>query len=192
MADGARLARIFSSAAGVEADAAQQARDLGRPDDEAAAIAAARAYADQAREAASRTFAAAMPEAAAMVLVAEAEAVDATGTPDPELWARAADAWAAIDRPFRVARVRWREAEAALATGDRARAEAAGTDALALATRLGAALARRGADRARPPRPPALRRLAAGRRRRGGEGRARQAPQQRPRPPSPTRPPSWA
>ncbi len=152
MADGARLARIFSSAAGVEADAAQQARDLGRPDDEAAAVAAARAYADQAREAASRTFAAAMPEAAAMVLVAEAEAVDATGTPDPELWARAADAWAAIDRPFRVARVRWREAEASLATGDRARAEAAGSDALALATRLGAAwvieeltaLARRG------------------------------------------------
>src|SRR4051794_28408822 len=152
MADGARLARIFSSAAGVEADAAQQARDLGRPEDEAAAIATARQYAEQAREAASRPFAAAMPEAAAMVLVAEAEAMAATGTPDPELWARAADAWAAIDRPFRVARVRWREAEAALMAGDRARAEAAGSDALALARRLGArwvvdeltALSRRG------------------------------------------------
>ncbi|MCW2982659.1 MAG: family ATPase, partial [Conexibacter sp.] len=41
MDDGARLARIFSAAAGVEADAAQQARDLGRPDEEAVAIAAA-------------------------------------------------------------------------------------------------------------------------------------------------------
>jgi ATP/maltotriose-dependent transcriptional regulator MalT len=152
MDDGARLARIFSAAAGVEADAAQQARDLGRPDDEAAAIAAAREYADKAREAAARHFADGMPEAAAMVLVADAEAAAATGTPDPELWARAADAWAAIDRPFRVARVRWREAEARLVRGDRAGAEAAGADALALAQRLGAAwlveeltaLARRG------------------------------------------------
>jgi DNA-binding NarL/FixJ family response regulator len=152
MDDGARLARIFSAAAGVEADAAQQARDLGRPAEEAAAIAAARAFADKAREAAARPFADAMPEAAAMVLVADAEAAAATGTPDPELWARAASAWAAIDRPFRVARVRWREAEARLMRGDRAGAEAAGTDALALAQRLGAAwlvdelsaLARRG------------------------------------------------
>jgi DNA-binding CsgD family transcriptional regulator len=152
MDDGARLARIFSAAAGVEADAAQQARDLGRAGDEAAAIAAAHAYADKAREAAARPFADAMPEAAAMVLVADAEAAAATGTPDPELWARAADAWAAIDRPFRVARVRWREAEARLTRGDRAGAELAGTDALALAQRLGAAwlvdeltaLARRG------------------------------------------------
>jgi ATP/maltotriose-dependent transcriptional regulator MalT len=152
LSDGARLARIFSAAAGVEADAAQQARDLGRAEEEAAAIAAAQDYADCAREAASRPFAAAMPEAAAMVLVADAEAMAATGTPDPDLWARAADAWAAIDRPFRVARVRWREAEAALMAGDRARAEIAGSDALALARRLGArwlvdevmALSRRG------------------------------------------------
>jgi ATP/maltotriose-dependent transcriptional regulator MalT len=152
MDDGARLARIFSAAAGVEADAAQQARDLGRPDDEAAAVRAAHDYAEKAREAASRPFAAAMPEAAAMVLVADAEAAAATGTPDPELWAAAADAWAAMHRPFRVARVRWREAEARLIRGDRAGAEATGTEALALARRLGAAwlvdeltaLARRG------------------------------------------------
>jgi len=159
MDDGARLARIFSAAAGVEADAAQQARDLGRAGDEAAAIAAAHAYAEKAREAASRPFADATPEAAAMVLVADAEAAAATGTPDPQLWARAADAWAAIDRPFRVARVRWREAEARLTRGDRAGAERAGTDALALAQRLGAAwlvdeltaLARRGRLRIQTP-----------------------------------------
>jgi len=138
MDDGARLARIFAAAAGVEADAAQQARDLGRPDDEAAAIAAARSWAAQTREAAARPFAAAMPEAAALVLVADGEAAAATGAPDPELWARAADAWAGIDRPFRVARVRWREAEARLVAGDRAGAEEAGRAGLALARRLGA------------------------------------------------------
>ncbi|MDX6716743.1 MAG: hypothetical protein QOH30_3301, partial [Baekduia sp.] len=119
MDDGARLARIYSSAAGVEADAAQQARDLGRPADEAAAIAAARRFAEQTREAAQRPFAAAMPEAHALVLVAEAEAAAGEGRPDAARWAAAAEAWAAIDRPFRVARVRWREAEAHLTAGDR-------------------------------------------------------------------------
>jgi ATP/maltotriose-dependent transcriptional regulator MalT len=152
MDDGARLARIFSAAAGVEADAAQQARDLSRPDDEAAAIAASRDHAEKAREAASRPFAAAMPEAAAMVLVADAEVAAAEGRPDPELWAAAADAWAAMSRPYRYARARWREAEAHLIAGDRARADAAALDALVLASHLGArwlvdelrALARRG------------------------------------------------
>jgi ATP/maltotriose-dependent transcriptional regulator MalT len=152
MDDGARLARIYCAAAGVEADAAQEARDLGRSDDEAAAIAAARDWATRTREAATRPFAAAMPEAAVLVLSADAEATSATGTPDPELWAQTADAWATIDRPFRVARARWREAEARLIAGDRAGAEAAGRDALALARQQQArwlideltALARRG------------------------------------------------
>jgi molybdopterin converting factor small subunit len=130
MDDGARLARIYSSAAGVEADAAQQARDLGRTGDEAAAIAASRRFAEQTREAAQRPFAAAMPEAHALVLVAEAEVAAGEGCPDAARWAAAAEAWAAIDRPFRVARVRWREAEAHLSAGDRAAAEAAGADAL--------------------------------------------------------------
>ncbi|HMJ35328.1 MAG TPA: AAA family ATPase [Baekduia sp.] len=159
MDDGARLARIYSSAAGVEADAAQQARDLGRADDEARAIAAAGRFAAQTREAAERPFASAMPEAHALVLVAEAEVAAAEGRADAERWAAAAEAWAAIDRPFRVARVRWREAEARLSTGDRAGAEAAGADAMAIARRLGAAwlvdelaaLARRGRLRLEAP-----------------------------------------
>jgi DNA-binding CsgD family transcriptional regulator/tetratricopeptide (TPR) repeat protein len=150
--DGARLARIYCAAAGVEADAALQARDLGRPDDEAAAVAAARGWAARTREAAARPFAIAMPEGAALVLAADAEAAAATGTPDPELWARAADTWAAMSRPVRVARARWREAEARLTLGDRAGAEAVGRDALAAARRLRSrwlieeltALARRG------------------------------------------------
>jgi ATP/maltotriose-dependent transcriptional regulator MalT len=93
-----------------------------------------------------------MPEAAALVLSADAEAAAATGTPDPELWAQTADAWVAMGHPFRVARARWREAEARLTVGDRAGAEVAGRDALALARQLQArwlveeltALARRG------------------------------------------------
>jgi DNA-binding CsgD family transcriptional regulator len=152
MDDGARLARIFSAAAGVEADAAQQARDLGRPDDEAAAIAAAREHAEKAREAASRPFAAAMPEAAAMVLVADAEVAAAEGRPNAALWVGVADAWAAMPRPYRFARARWREAEAHLVAGDRAAAEPAALDALVIASHLGSrwlvdelrALARRG------------------------------------------------
>jgi ATP/maltotriose-dependent transcriptional regulator MalT len=159
MDDGARLARIYSSAAGVEADAAQQARDLGRADDEARAIAASRRFAQQTREAAERPFASAMPEAHALMLVAEAEVAAAEGRADAERWAAAAEAWAAIDRPFRVARVRWREAEARLSAGDRSGAEAAGTDAMTIARRLGAvwlvdelaALARRGRLRLEAP-----------------------------------------
>jgi DNA-binding CsgD family transcriptional regulator/tetratricopeptide (TPR) repeat protein len=170
MDDGARLARIFSAAAGVEADAAQQARDLGRPDDLAHAVAAARAYLEQAREAAARPFAAATPEARVLVLVAEAEVAAAEGRPAPEAWATAADAWAAIDRPFRVARARWREADAHLALGDRAAAEAAGCDALALARRLGAlwlvdeltTLARRGRLRLESAGTPAIGTAAGG------------------------------
>jgi ATP/maltotriose-dependent transcriptional regulator MalT len=169
MDDGARLARIFSAAAGVEADAAQQARDLGRPDDEATAIAAARDFAEKAREAASRPFAAAMPEAAAMVLVADAEVSVAEGTSDPARWAAAAEAWAAMPRPFRFARCRWREAEAHLIRGDRACAETAALDALAIASRLGArwlvdelrALGRRGRLRLNGAGAPALSPTAA-------------------------------
>jgi DNA-binding NarL/FixJ family response regulator len=100
-----------------------------------------------------------MPEAHALVLVAEAEAAAGEGRPDAARWAAAAEAWAAIDRPFRVARVRWREAEAHLTAGDRVAAEAAGADALLIARRLDArwlvdeltALARRGRLRLESP-----------------------------------------
>jgi DNA-binding CsgD family transcriptional regulator len=152
MEDGARLARIYYAATGVEADAAQQARDLGRPDEEAAAIAAAADFARRAREAASMPFASVVVEAQGFALVAEGEAANAAGRPDPAIWARAAELWASIDRPFRVARARWMEAEAHLALGDRAAAEPAAAAAIALGRQLGipwlvdevSALARRG------------------------------------------------
>jgi ATP/maltotriose-dependent transcriptional regulator MalT len=150
--DGARLARILTSAAGVEADAAQQARDLGRPGDEAEAVAASVDFARRARAAAQLPSAVTIPEAAAYALVAEAEAAGATGDPAPERWAQAATAWEALERPYRTARCRWREADARLRAGQRAQAETAAADALGVARALGAtwlidelvALARRG------------------------------------------------
>lgn len=138
MGDAAYVTRILSSAAGVEADAAQHARDLGRREDERAAIAAAAEFAGQAHAAAASRHAAAIPEAQAYAAVARAEAVAATGEPDPELWATAAEAWAALERPYHWARSRRAEAEARLRVGDRAQAETLAAEALATARRLGA------------------------------------------------------
>jgi predicted ATPase/DNA-binding CsgD family transcriptional regulator len=150
--DGGRLARILAAAAGVEADAAEQARALGRAGDEAEAIAAAEDFARRTAATSSLRSSAAMPETAAFAIVAAAEAARATGRPDPELWATAADAWRTLEQPVRVARNRAREADARLLTGDRPGAEAAAGEAMVLARRLGAvwlqeevaALARRG------------------------------------------------
>jgi DNA-binding CsgD family transcriptional regulator/tetratricopeptide (TPR) repeat protein len=166
MGDGVRLARIYYAGAGVEADFAQQARDLGRPEEEAAAMSAAAEYARKAREAADLPFASIVPEAQGYALCALAEATDATGRPDPEIWRQAADLWVSIERPFRVARARWMETQAHLALGDRAAAEAAAAEAVAFGRRLGitwlveqiTALARRGrlrVDLGAPTPPPA-------------------------------------
>ena len=151
MGDGVRLSRILYAAAGVESDAAQQARDLGRHEDEAAAIAAAADYARRAREAADLPFASIVPEAQGFALCAAGEAADATGRPDPAIWDQAAELWTSIERPFRAARARWMETQAHVVLGDRAAAEAAAAEAIALGRRLGltwlldaiAALARR-------------------------------------------------
>jgi DNA-binding CsgD family transcriptional regulator len=156
--DGARVTRILSAGAGAEADAAQQARDLGRAEDEAAAIAASADYARRAREAVEDTYAASVPEAQGFALVAEGEAAAAAGRPDPAIWARAAQLWASIERPFAVAGARWMECEAHVARGDRQGAEAAALEALAIGRRLGipwlvdevTALARRGRLRVEP------------------------------------------
>jgi DNA-binding CsgD family transcriptional regulator/tetratricopeptide (TPR) repeat protein len=135
--DGVRLSRILYAAAGVESDAAQQARDLGRPEDAAAAIAAAADFARRAREAADLPFASMVPEAQGFAICAAGEAADATGTPDPAIWAQAAELWTSIERPFRTARARWMEMQAHVVLGDRAAAECAAAEAIALARRLG-------------------------------------------------------
>ena len=58
--------------------------------------------------------------------------------PEPESYARAAAAWESLGRPEPAALMRWREAEAHAAAGDRDAAAEAARAAHALAVRLGA------------------------------------------------------
>jgi DNA-binding CsgD family transcriptional regulator/tetratricopeptide (TPR) repeat protein len=61
------------------------------------------------------------------------------GRPDPELWARASDAWSALSMPYRAAYCRFRWAENALAAGiDRTDVEPRLRDLLDLLNQLGA------------------------------------------------------
>ncbi len=84
--------------------------------------------------------------------MAEAEAALAGGQPNPELWARCAELWDDLERPYRAASARREEAEARLLTGDRAGAQDVARRGHEAAVRLGAAwlqeaiegLARRG------------------------------------------------
>jgi len=168
--DAPRLARVLAAAAGVEADAARMARDLGRPGDEAEAAGRAADFAARTVVLAGTRFGRAAPETGAFALVAEAEAALAAGRPSPEAWARAAEAWDALLRPYRAASARWQEAEALLLRGDRPAAQAAAREAHRVAQRLGArwlteaveGLARRGRlrlgddDQRRPEPPSAL------------------------------------
>ena len=69
---------------------------------------------------------------------ARAELERAAGRADPLAYARAATAWDELGRPEPAARMRWREAEAHVAAGDREAAAEAARTAHAIATRLGA------------------------------------------------------
>ena len=78
------------------------------------------------------------------VLLAEAETRRLVRESDPDAWRAAADAWAALPRPYPDAYARWREAEARLASrGDRSEAADALRRALAIVERLGAEPLRR-------------------------------------------------
>jgi DNA-binding CsgD family transcriptional regulator/tetratricopeptide (TPR) repeat protein len=92
-----------------------------------------------AREAAVEA-AAVTPTAAAWRAVAEAEHDRARAQPNPASWEEAAAAWEALQRPPVVAYCRWRQAEALVAAGEGARADAAvpARAAYAVAQRLGA------------------------------------------------------
>jgi DNA-binding NarL/FixJ family response regulator len=91
------------------------------------------------------------PEAIAWLARAEAEWTRLAGDPDPDRWARAADAFS-YGYIYEEARSRWRLAEALLAAGRRGEASGAALAAHSVALRLGAeplreaveALARRG------------------------------------------------
>jgi DNA-binding CsgD family transcriptional regulator/tetratricopeptide (TPR) repeat protein len=80
-------------------------------------------------------------EAVGFAATANAEAARAEGSTDETAaWAKAADHWAALGRPYRLAYARYREAEAMLAAGSgRAGATARLAEARAIAESLGAA-----------------------------------------------------
>jgi ATP/maltotriose-dependent transcriptional regulator MalT len=69
---------------------------------------------------------------------ASAEHSRLAGTPDPSLWERAGDLWRERGRPYHVAYVHWRVAEAHLAQGHRVEGAAPLREASSIALRLGA------------------------------------------------------
>jgi DNA-binding CsgD family transcriptional regulator len=132
--DAMRVAAVAATGVTIEADAAERARDLGNADAEAAAL---RSLDDlMARVAGAVTPE--RPVERALLLGTRADAARAAGRPDPRGYAAAAEAFEAIVRPEPAARMRWREAEAHVAAGDRDAAAAAARAAHEIATRLGA------------------------------------------------------
>jgi DNA-binding CsgD family transcriptional regulator/tetratricopeptide (TPR) repeat protein len=132
--DAARVSAVAAAGVTVEADAAERARDLGDGEAETAAIRHVDDLLSRVAAAAVRT----RPVECALLLGARAEAGRAGGRPDPAAFARAAQAWLDLTRPEPAAIMRWREAEAHIAGGDREAATAAACAAEELAVRLGA------------------------------------------------------
>jgi DNA-binding CsgD family transcriptional regulator len=134
--DAARMAQVCASGAGVEADAAEQARARG--DDEALRLALARADLMTARTVAA---AESMIRGRELAYATAAEAQLARATRAADAAARlddAAAAWEALGRPYPTALVRWRQAEVLTAAGERAEAGERAGEALAAARRVGA------------------------------------------------------
>ena len=133
--DVARIALSATAGLGVEAERAVRARDLG--DDEAERDAADRAHTliELVRAAVEDAEG---PVEIATLAVAEAEFARGAGEDDPQLWAAAAREWQRLERPYEVARARWRQAQAHLARGDRDAATTALAESAAGAKRLGA------------------------------------------------------
>jgi len=133
--DGERLAEVACVGVRVEADTAERARDLG--DEEAERGAKLRAEIMQ-----SRVQAAAddldLPVPSAHAASAAADVARALGEADPALYAAAAEAWEALERPYPAAQSRFAQAEAHLRAGDRDATIAAARAAHAAARRLGA------------------------------------------------------
>jgi hypothetical protein len=119
--DAARLARVSATGTMVEADAAQRARDLGEPEDERVALAAADKHLARAVAAADNGG----PLEVAWLATAGAERSRTSGLADPRAYALAAQAWTELERPYRAAVTRFLEAQAHAAAGDRVTAAAA-------------------------------------------------------------------
>jgi DNA-binding NarL/FixJ family response regulator len=131
--DGERLAEVACAGVRVEADAAERARDLGDAEAERGAVLRAEMMQARVQAAADDLD---LPVPSAHAASAAADLARAAGEADPGLYAAAAEAWAAIERPYPAALARLAEAEAHLRAGDRdatvaaARAAAEGARAL--------------------------------------------------------------
>jgi DNA-binding NarL/FixJ family response regulator/tetratricopeptide (TPR) repeat protein len=133
--DGERLAEVACMGVRVEADAAERARDLG--DGEAERGARLRAEMMQSRvQAAAEDLD--LPVPSAHAASAAADLARAAGRPDPALYAAAAEAWAALERPYPAAVCRFSEAEAHLRAGDRDATVTAARQAHTAAREIGA------------------------------------------------------
>ena len=132
--DVARISAVAAAGVRVEADAALRARDLADPEAERLARVRTEGQMLRLEAIASDT----RPVEQANLLLARADAARVEGHEDPALYAAAADAWAALERPYHAADARAREAEARLASGDREGAATVAAQALEAATALGA------------------------------------------------------
>ena len=131
-----RLGRVATWAAADLADAARATRDAAGIADARERLSRIDARLAELEPRFAGTEAARELAADRMTAAAEASRIDARA--DPAAWRAVAEAWTTFDRPYFEAYARWREAEAALAAGDRSAATAALRHADAIAASLGA------------------------------------------------------
>jgi DNA-binding CsgD family transcriptional regulator len=129
-----RIARVTAVGLTVEADRAQRSRDLRETADARDALARARIHMQRLRAAAQSGG----PVERAWREFGAADLARARGRNDAALWAKAAAAWQALERPYPVAVALHREAEALVERGARTEAASAARNALEITRRLGA------------------------------------------------------
>ncbi|XVV17637.1 LuxR C-terminal-related transcriptional regulator [Actinoplanes sp. CA-131856] len=132
--------RLYGLGLRAEADEAQRLAALGR-DATAVREAAGDLAARAAKLAPEGGDAPLLPDVPLLALGCQAERLRADGADDPDEWARVAEGWTGLDRPYLAAYGHWRRADALLATAapDRAAATEALRAGHRIASRLGAA-----------------------------------------------------
>jgi DNA-binding CsgD family transcriptional regulator len=128
------IARVSALGSSIEADIARRAHDLRERAEERDALARLRIHLSRLAAAAQEGG----PVELAWQAVGKAQMARARARNDPRLWRAAAGEWETIERPYRAAIMRWREAEAAVEAEDRAAAVEPARTALQTAERLGA------------------------------------------------------
>lgn len=132
--DVAQVLRLCALGLRAAADGAARRRALGEPEpDDAATADGLHTCAEQAAGTAQL-----LPVPAAVKALCDAERARHQGADDPPLWAGVADRWAGLEQLYPTAYARWRQAEAAVRTGDREAAVGPLGEAARIAADLGA------------------------------------------------------